>query len=51
MTRPLSLYEQAMGEAFARLDPALQSFHRLAGRHELQGRVRTGAPLEAGVPG
>ena len=44
MSRSLSMYEQAMGERFARLDPAVQAFHRLAGRHELHGWVRTQAP-------
>lgn len=44
MTRPLSMYEQAMGEDFTRLAPALQAFHRLAGHHELHGWVRTEAP-------
>lgn len=38
------MYEQAMGERFARLDPAVQAFHRLTGRHELHGWVRTQAP-------
>lgn len=49
MTRPLSMYEQAMGEDFARLHPALQAFHRLAGHHALQGRVRIGAPQSLGA--
>lgn len=44
MSRTLSMYEQAMGERFARLDPAVQAFHRLAGRHALHGWVRTQAP-------
>jgi len=41
----LSIYQQAMGAAFDRLDPAVQAFHRLAGSHELQGWAETAAPL------
>lgn len=33
-----------MGERFARLAPELQQFHRLAGRHVLNGRVTVAAP-------
>lgn len=33
-----------MGPAFARLDAPVQAFHRLAGRHVLQGEVRVQAP-------
>jgi len=39
-----SLYERVMGADFATLAPALQRFHRLAGRHELHGVVETQAP-------
>lgn len=39
MTSP-SLYQQVMGADFERLHPALQAFHRLAGRHELRGWVQ-----------
>ncbi|MEB5965304.1 DUF4166 domain-containing protein [Comamonas testosteroni] len=44
MTQSASLFQQAMGEEFGRLDAALQRFHRLQGEHELEGRVQTGAP-------
>lgn len=40
----LSMYEQAMGERYARLGSALQRFHRLAGRQVLLGQVETQAP-------
>ena len=39
-----SLFQQAMGDEFGKLDAALQRFHGLQGEHELQGRVQTGAP-------
>ncbi|MEJ8845960.1 DUF4166 domain-containing protein [Variovorax rhizosphaerae] len=38
------MYERAMGDEFHRLDAAVQRFHRLAGKHELEGRVETIAP-------
>lgn len=38
------MYETLMGPAFARLSPAVQSFHRLQGIHLLHGWVRTEAP-------
>jgi hypothetical protein len=38
------MYEQAMGDSFSRLDPAVQRFHKLAGLHELHGWVQTDAP-------
>jgi hypothetical protein len=43
-THTLSMYEQAMGERYARLGSALQRFHRLAGRQVLLGQVETQAP-------
>jgi hypothetical protein len=43
-THTLSMYEQAMGERYARLGDALQRFHRLAGRQVLLGQVETQAP-------
>lgn len=39
-----SMYEQAMGERFHRLERAVQRFHRLAGVQELHGWVDTDAP-------
>lgn len=48
MNRP-SLFERVLGDDFATLPPALRRFHRLAGRHELQGLVQTDAP--ASLPG
>ncbi|HSV36173.1 MAG TPA: DUF4166 domain-containing protein [Ramlibacter sp.] len=42
---PPSLYERIMGDSFARLAPAVQAFHRLAGRHHLEGLVQTQAPV------
>lgn len=39
-----SVYQQAMGAAFERLDPAVRAFHRLAGTHELHGWAETFAP-------
>ncbi|MBW8758155.1 MAG: DUF4166 domain-containing protein [Burkholderiales bacterium] len=39
-----SLFERALGDRFTALPPALRRFHRLAGRHELQGLVETDAP-------
>jgi hypothetical protein len=39
-----SMVERAMGERYAHLQPAVQRFHRYAGRVVLQGRVRTEAP-------
>ena len=39
-----SLYERVMGDAYARLAPAVQRFHRLAGHHVLHGVVQTDAP-------
>ncbi len=40
----VSLYEQVMRADFAKLDPQLQAFHRLAGVHVLHGEVRVQAP-------
>ena len=42
-----SLYEAVMGDAFQRLAPALQRFHRLSGVHELHGVVETDPPATA----
>ncbi len=39
-----SLYQQVLGADFARLDPAVRRFHRLAGHHLLHGWVETTAP-------
>jgi hypothetical protein len=39
-----SIYERAMGERFCALALPLQRFHRLSGRHRLQGWVSTDAP-------
>jgi len=39
-----SLYQRVMGDRFELLPPAVQRFHRLAGRVVLHGRVRTDAP-------
>jgi hypothetical protein len=39
-----SLYERVMGADFAAVAPALQRFHRLAGRHALLGVVETEPP-------
>ena len=44
MTPNASLFQQVMGDEFRKLDPALQRFHSLQGRHELEGRVQTDAP-------
>ncbi|KGG93626.1 MULTISPECIES: DUF4166 domain-containing protein [Comamonas] len=44
MMQSASLFQQAMGDEFCKLDAALQRFHGLQGEHELQGRVQTGAP-------
>ena len=41
------MYERVMGDAYARLAPAVQRFHRLAGRHVLHGVVQTDAPANA----
>ncbi len=38
------LFEAALDARFAELAPALQRFHRLSGRHELQGVVETDPP-------
>ncbi len=43
MTTP-SLYERVLGERFVLLAPAVQRFHRLAGRVVLHGLVRTDPP-------
>ena len=42
--RPPPLFEAALGARFAELAPALRRFHRLSGRHELQGVVETDPP-------
>ena len=41
------LFEAAMGERFAGLAPALRRFHRLSGRHVLEGVVETDPPATA----
>jgi hypothetical protein len=42
------MIEVALGaQAYGRLAPALQRFHRLAGRHALSGQVETAAPETA----
>ena len=41
---PTSMYKQAMGESFDRLQLAVQRFHKLVGSHELHGWVDTDAP-------
>jgi hypothetical protein len=38
------MIERALAEDYARLPPAVQRFHRLQGRHVLQGWVQTQAP-------
>ncbi|WKB55238.1 DUF4166 domain-containing protein [Eleftheria terrae] len=38
------MYESVMGEAYGRLAPAVQDFHRLAGRLALRGEVVVQAP-------
>ncbi|MDM0109706.1 DUF4166 domain-containing protein [Variovorax sp. J22R24] len=43
-TASTSMYEQAMGESFDRLQVAVRRFHRLAGSQELHGWVDTDAP-------
>jgi Domain of unknown function (DUF4166) len=42
-----SIVESAMGGQFAALAPAVQQFHRLAGRHVLEGAVTVYAPGSA----
>ena len=44
MSSPPSLYERVLGDDFLRLDAAVQEFHRLQGRIEMHGAVRTFAP-------
>lgn len=44
MTRPPSLYEQALGESYACLPMAVQRFHSLRGHALLHGWVETRAP-------
>ncbi|HSV48192.1 MAG TPA: DUF4166 domain-containing protein [Ramlibacter sp.] len=39
-----SMFQQAMGEAFGRLHPALQRFHSLRGQVELHGEVQVSGP-------
>lgn len=39
-----TLYERVMGDHFARLAAPVRRFHRLAGRHEMHGRVTIEAP-------
>jgi Domain of unknown function (DUF4166) len=41
------MYQRAMGESFGRLASPVQRFHRLHGRHTLQGWVETDAPATA----
>lgn len=43
MTAP-PMYQQLMGEAYARLAPAVRRFHALQGHAVLRGRVRVAAP-------
>lgn len=40
MLKACSMYEIALGPDYRRLHPAVQRFHRLAGRVQLQGQVR-----------
>ncbi len=40
----LSLYEQVLGQGYARLPSAVQRFHRLSGHNVLHGWVETQAP-------
>lgn len=40
----LSLFEQVLGDGYARLPPAVQRFHRLSGHTVLHGWVETQAP-------
>ncbi len=40
----MSMYERALGERFMRLDRSVRRFHRLSGRHALEGWVETDAP-------
>ena len=42
-----SLFERVLGDRFAALPAPLQRFHRLSGRHELQGLVETDPPASA----
>jgi hypothetical protein len=42
-----SLFERVLGRRYGELAPALQRFHRLAGRHELRGVVETDPPASA----
>lgn len=42
-----SLFESVLGGRFAGLAPALQRFHRLSGRHVLEGVVETEPPATA----
>lgn len=44
LTSNPGLYEQTMGESFARLAPPVQQFHRLVGKHTLHGRVDVQPP-------
>jgi hypothetical protein len=49
-----SLFERVLGSRYGELAPALQRFHRLAGRHELRGVVETdppGTPLGRALAG
>lgn len=43
----MSMFEQTMGDGFDRLHGALQRFHRLAGRHRLEGWIEADAPASA----
>lgn len=43
-----SLFERVLGDRFAALPASLQRFHRLSGRHELQGMVDTDPPASPG---
>lgn len=43
----VSLFERVLGQRYGELAPALQRFHRLAGRHELHGVVETDPPGSA----
>lgn len=44
MSLPDSVYQRHLGPAFAGLPPAVQRFHRLVGRHRLQGQVTVTGP-------
>jgi hypothetical protein len=49
MSTDASVYQRAMGTAFAQLHPALRRFHGLQGRYSLQGQVQCMAPSSWGA--